>query len=175
MNEAPRRHPHAPPPGAPLPSHFPYCYGCGRDHPSGLHLTIVAGPDLTMTGRFLVTEQHQGAAGLIHGGVLAAAYDEVLGACNWLLLAPAVTAHLEVDFRRPVPVGTEVIIDARVDSVDGRKVRTSGEGRFADGTVVGQGSGLFIQVPLEHFADHGGRRSVTEMTRDLSGGMELNP
>ena len=32
------------------------------------------------------------------------ALDEALGALNWLLLVPAVTARLEVDFRRPVPV-----------------------------------------------------------------------
>ena len=97
---------------------------------------MLAGPGLTMSGRFTVAEEHQGAPGLVHGGVLAAAFDEVLGACNWLLLAPAVTGHLEVDFRKPVPVGRTVIIDAQVDAVDGRKVMTSGVGHFDDGTLV---------------------------------------
>jgi acyl-coenzyme A thioesterase PaaI-like protein len=128
-----------------------------------------------MAGRFLVTEEHQGAAGLIHGGVLAAAFDEVLGAANWLLMAPAVTGRLEVDFRKPVPVGESVEIRARIDSVEGRKVFTSGVGVFADGTTVAEAAGLFIQVPLEHFARHGRRQDVAAVAKDLSGGLELNP
>ncbi len=136
---------------------------------------MLAGPGLTMSGRFTVAEEHQGAPGLVHGGVLAAAFDEVLGACNWLLLAPAVTGHLEVDFRKPVPVGRTVIIDAQVDAVDGRKVMTSGVGHFDDGTLVAEASGLFVQVPLEHFAEHGRRRDVDDLARELGSGLELNP
>ena len=128
-----------------------------------------------MLGRFVVAEEHQGAPGLIHGGVLAAAFDEVLGACNWLLLAPAVTGHLSVDFRKPVPVGATVTIRASIDGVDGRKVHTTGDGRFDDGTLVAEATGLFVQVPLEHFARHGGRRDVDEITRDLRTGLEINP
>lgn len=128
-----------------------------------------------MTGTFTVAEEHQGAPGLIHGGVLAAAFDEVLGAANWLLLAPAVTGHLAVDFRKPVPVGQVVEIRARIDSVEGRKVSTSGIGCFADGTVVAEAQGLFIQVPLEHFARHGRRRDVDELSQELRSGLELNP
>lgn len=175
MSEIPERHAQAPAPGTVLPSHFPYCFGCGSDHRSGLHLTITAAEDLTMLGRFVVAEEHQGAPGLIHGGVLAAAFDEVLGACNWLLLAPAVTGHLSVDFRKPVPVGATVTIRASIDGVDGRKVHTTGDGRFDDGTLVAEATGLFVQVPLEHFARHGGRRDVDEIARDLRTGLEINP
>ncbi len=138
-------------------------------------MAVMAGPGLTMTGRFTVSEEHQGAPGLVHGGLLAAAFDEVLGACNWLLLSPAVTGNLSVDFRKPVPVGRTVLIDARIDAVDGRKVRTSGIGRFADGIVVAEATGLFIQVPLEHFAKHGRRRDVGALAQELSSGLELNP
>lgn len=88
----------------------------------------MAGPGLTMAGRFTVSEEHQGAPGLVHGGLLAAAFDEVLGACNWLLLSPAVTGNLSVDFRKPVPVGQTVLIDARIDAIEGRKVQHPGSG-----------------------------------------------
>jgi acyl-coenzyme A thioesterase PaaI-like protein len=175
MTDDLQRHPQAPAPGTELPSHFAYCFGCGSDHPSGLHLRIVAGPGVTMTGRFVVAEEHQGAPGLIHGGVLATAFDEVLGAANWLLMAPAVTGHLEVDFRKPVPVGEVVEIRAQIDSVEGRKVLTSGVGVFTDGTTVAEASGLFIQVPLEHFARHGRARDVAAVADELRVGMELNP
>lgn len=175
MTPLPERHPQAPAPGTELPSHFPHCFGCGAEHPGGLHLAITAGDGLTMVGRFAVTESHQGAPGLVHGGVLAAAFDEVLGACNWLLLTPAVTGNLSVDFRKPVPVGATVTITAEIVGLAGRKVATTGEGRLPDGTVVAQATGLFIQVPLEHFAKHGRRQNVDEIARDLRAGLEINP
>lgn len=169
MSIVPQRHAHAPQPGSVLPSHYKYCFGCGPDHPSGLHLKVVVGEGLDVTGLFLVTADHQGATGLVHGGLLAAAFDETLGALNWLVLAPAVTGRLEVDFRKPVPVGSEITIRAKVDSVDGRKVWCSGVGTFADGTVAAESRGLFIQVPLEHFQQH---RAGEEPT---PGGLEINP
>jgi Thioesterase superfamily len=89
----------------PLPSHYDRCFGCGRDHPTGLHLEMWGLDDeLRVRGSFTVTEHHQGAPGLAHGGVISAAVDEGMGYLLWLVGSPAVTARLEVDFRRPVPV-----------------------------------------------------------------------
>ncbi|MEY2823137.1 MAG: hypothetical protein RLZZ485_773 [Actinomycetota bacterium] len=34
---------------------------------------------MNLTGQFVVTDQHQGAPGLAHGGLLALAFDEALG------------------------------------------------------------------------------------------------
>jgi len=62
---------------------------------------------MNLTGQFVVTEKHQGAPGLAHGGLLARALDEALGKLMWLLRAPGVTARLETDFLKPVPMGTE--------------------------------------------------------------------
>lgn len=163
-------HPDAVQPGTALPSHYRLCFGCGADHPAGLCLTVVAGAGVTVQGRFTVTEQHQGAPGLIHGGLLAAAFDEVMGALNWLLLVPAVTGRLETDFRAPVAVGSEVVIDARIDSVVGRKVWCSATGHVGQREVAGA-RGLFVQVPLEHFEQH----ARTARPEVPGGEMEINP
>jgi len=57
----------------PLPSHYDRCFGCGRDHPTGLHLEMWGLDDeLRVRGSFTVTEHHQGAPGLAHGGVISA-------------------------------------------------------------------------------------------------------
>ena len=73
-------------------------------------------------GKFLVTENHQGAPGLAHGGLLTLAFDEALGKLMWLLRAPAVTGRLETDFLLPVPIGTELHILAEITGLAGRKV-----------------------------------------------------
>lgn len=150
----PERASGAPQPGQELPSHYRWCFGCGLDHPTGLHMQLFAGEGLSTYGTFNVTSHHQGAPGLAHGGVLTTAMDEVIGSLNWLLGKPAVTAHLECDFRRPVPVGTTLRMVARVDRVVGRRVFMSAEALVNDRTAV-SARATFVQVPLEHFLTHG--------------------
>jgi len=153
----PERHPEAPAPGEQISSHYNWCFGCGDDHPTGLHMHVTAGEGLTISAIFTVTEDHQGAPGLAHGGLLTAAFDEALGSLAWLLRKPMVTVRLETEFRRPVPVGTTLSISARVDSVAGRKIYTSAEGRSGgpDGQLAVRAAAVFVTVTMEHFLTHG--------------------
>lgn len=143
----------------PLPSHYARCFGCGRDHPTGLHLAV-AGGGRRVRGSFLVTEHHQGAPGLAHGGVISAAVDEAMGFLLWLLATPAVTAHLEVDFRRPVPVGTRLELEGEVERVEGRKIFGRMTGRV-EGQVVVEARALFVMVGAEHFRRYAERTGET--------------
>lgn len=180
--QPPVRHPGAPPPGSRIPSHYRHCYGCGADHPSGLHLEVTAGDGCTTHAQLEVTEQHQGAPGLAHGGLLAAALDEALGTVTWLLRVPAVTAHLETDFRAPVPVGSTVVIDAECYAVAGRRIYSRATGRLgtSDGPVVVDAEAVFVAVPLEHFRAHGRPADVEAFvaSTDVEAakrGFEVNP
>ncbi len=174
----PERHPDAIAPGQEIPSHYERCYGCGSQHPAGLHMRVIAG-DLGVHAVFEVTDMQQGAPGLAHGGLLGTAFDEALGALNWLLLVPAVTARLEVDFRRPVPVGSILHIDAQIVGQSGRKVYTRAVGRLgADGPVALTASALFLQVRLEHFSEHGRADEVRAAAAERTApgnGLEVNP
>lgn len=118
----PERHPLAPVAGSKIPSHFGHCFGCGDLHPTGLHLVAYAGEGLDITAEFKVTENHQGAPGLAHGGLLSLAFDEALGKLMWLLRAPAVTGRLETDFLKPVPMGSTLHITAEITGQSNRKV-----------------------------------------------------
>jgi len=140
-----------------LPSHYDRCFGCGRDHPTGLHL-VMWGTDeeLRVRGSFTVTEHHQGAPGLAHGGVISAAVDEGMGYLLWLVGSPAVTAHLEVDFRRPVPVGSQLDLEGRVERLAGRKIWASMEGRVG-GEVAVEAHAVYLKVGLDHFVRHAER------------------
>lgn len=153
----PERHRDAPSRGEEILSHYRFCFGCGNDHPTGLHLRIFAGQDLSVDARFTVTEHHQGAPGIGHGGLLATAFDESLSATNWLLRIAAVTAHLEISYLAPVPVDSQVFIHASIKASRGRKVWAQATGRLnsAEGPIAVKAASLFIQVPVEHFLTHG--------------------
>ena len=152
----PDRHPKAPEIGTKIPSHFGHCFGCGELHPTGLHLVAHAGASADLTAEFTVTENHQGAPGLAHGGLLSLAFDEALGKLMWLIRAPAVTARLETDFLKPVPMGTTIHITARITGQVNRKVYTAAEGRLggADGEIAVKAAALFVVVPMSHFLEN---------------------
>jgi acyl-coenzyme A thioesterase PaaI-like protein len=152
----PERHPKSPATGSVIPSHFKHCFGCGELHPTGLHLVAHVGEGLDITAQFTVTENHQGAPGLAHGGLLSLAFDEALGKLMWLLRAPAVTARLETDFLRPVPMGSVLYISASITGQVGRKVYSEAIGRLdgPDGDIAVRAASLFVIVPMKHFLEN---------------------
>ena len=152
----PERHPKAPEIGTKIPSHFGHCFRCGELHPTGLHLVANAGAGADLTAEFIVTENHQGAPGLAHGGLLSLAFDEALGKLMWLIRSPAVTARLETDFLKPVPMGTTLHITARITGQVNRKVYTAAEGRLGgpDGEIAVKAAALFVIVPMSHFLEN---------------------
>ena len=159
----PVRHLKAPAIGSQIPSHFGHCFGCGELHKTGLHLIAIAGESLDLTAKFTVTENHQGAPGLAHGGLLSLAFDEALGKLMWLIRTPAVTGRLETDFLLPVPMGRTLYIDARITGQAGRKIYTQAEGRLdsTSGEIAVRASALFIAVPMEHFI-----KNLTDQYKD---------
>lgn len=144
--------PDAPRPGTVLPAHYAGCFGCGELE-GGLRLRFTTGERLTITTSFTTHTHHQGSPGIAHGGVLTAVFDEALGALQVYFEQRAVTASLETEFRRPVPVGAPVHLETRVDAREGRKLWVSGEARLRspDGPVAARAKALFVFVPDEHF------------------------
>jgi acyl-coenzyme A thioesterase PaaI-like protein len=163
----PQRHPKAPASGTKIPSHFGHCFGCGELHPTGLHLVAHVGQGLDITAEFTVTDNHQGAPGLAHGGLLSLAFDEALGKLMWLLRAPAVTARLETDFLLPVPIGTNLYITAEITGQANRRVYASAEGRLGgpDGAVAVRASSLYVIVPMKHFLENAPKEYIEHVTK----------
>ena len=163
----PERHAMAPVAGSKIPSHFGHCFGCGELHPTGLHLVAYAGEGLDITAKFTVNENHQGAPGLAHGGLLSLAFDEALGKLMWLLRAPAVTGRLETDFIKPVPMGSTLHITAEITGQVNRKVYTSAIGRFnsPDGEIAVRAAALYIVVPMDHFMNNAPKEYLAQMAK----------
>ena len=153
--------PDAPAPGTMLGPHYARCYGCGVAQPAGLQMKFTVGDDVQVISEFVVTEHHEGAPGLAHGGLLAAALDETQATLLWLLRMPGVTARLETDFLAPVPVGSIVRIEANCLGLADRKIFTRAEGLLvaqhgdSTGVLAVRSSALFVTVPVEHFTAFG--------------------
>ena len=152
----PERRADAPAPGHKFPPHTPHCVGCA-DVPGGLHMEAWAQASPAVHARFRARADQMGGPGVLHGGVILTALDEALGFVPPLVCRGAVTARLETDFRRPVPVETDVWVVAELEGVLGRKVWVRGVAHLdaPDGPVVATARGLYLAVGARHFLRHG--------------------
>ena len=68
---------------------------------------------------------YEGPPGCVHGGVIAALFDELLGVANITSGVGAMTGTLTIKYRSPTPLHTPLDFAARTTSIDGRKVFTT--------------------------------------------------
>lgn len=133
-----------------LPPHAPRCFGCGTENPCGLRLEAWRDAD-DVRARVTFGAHHSGAPAFAHGGAVATAIDDTLGFLLYVIGEPAVTAKLEVNYRKPVLIEHAYTLHARTTGRAGRKIHTAVEMRDSDDAVVADGIGLFVTVGLEHF------------------------
>jgi acyl-coenzyme A thioesterase PaaI-like protein len=141
----------------PLPPHHANCLGCGDENPAGIGMRMERDGE-RVRGSVTLDRRHEGAPGYAHGGAVSTILDDALGMLLFVLRRPAVTARLEVDFRRPAYLGRPFDVDAWVDEVDGRKLWMRAELR-EQGEVIAPARSLFLEVDPAHFA-RGVERSV---------------
>jgi acyl-coenzyme A thioesterase PaaI-like protein len=85
-----------------------------------------------------------GPPGHVHGGAMAAALDEAMGAVCWMNGHRVVAATISVKFISMVKIQTETILEASIDRVEGRKVFTRARLVGPSADVVTEAEGLFI-------------------------------
>ncbi|KAM9690629.1 acyl-coenzyme A thioesterase THEM4 isoform 1-T1 [Dama dama] len=67
----------------------------------------------------------EGKPGFLHGGAIAAIIDTALGSCATIPGKVVMTANLNINFKRPVPLCSVVVINSQLDKLEGRKLFTS--------------------------------------------------
>jgi hypothetical protein len=87
---------------------------------------------------------YEGPPGSVHGGYVAAIFDQFLGMAQLITKQPGMTAYLHVNFHNRTPLNTELKMEARVVTIEGRKNIIRGE-MFAEGVMTASAEGLFVQ------------------------------
>jgi len=121
----------------------------GRNNPMAppVVLRVESGPpsdgvdaDYHISGEVTFGAAYEGPPGHVHGGLVAAMFDELLGFAQ---LSPGFTAYLKVDYRKPTPLNRRLDLVAWVDNINGRKRLVRGVCTL-DGTLLSEAEGLFI-------------------------------
>jgi acyl-coenzyme A thioesterase PaaI-like protein len=122
----------------------------GRANPTSVDLAVEFEGD-EVVARVTLLPAFEGAPRRAHGGIVAAVFDDVTGFVIGLLGEPAFTGELSVRFEAPVPVEQELIVRARLDGRERRKLFISAEAT-AGGEVVATCRAIYITVDPSMFA-----------------------
>jgi acyl-coenzyme A thioesterase PaaI-like protein len=115
----------------------------GLANPLAPPITLTRTGENTVEGRVVFGSAYEGPPGSVHGGYVAAAWDEVLGFVQSLGGNPGFTGRLVVHYRNPTPLHTDLHFKARIDRVEGRKTFTTGEMHAGD-LLCAEAEALFI-------------------------------
>jgi acyl-coenzyme A thioesterase PaaI-like protein len=113
-----------------------------------LFLEVVDGADggpPEIRGSAWFDYHYEGPPNCVHGGVIAAAFDEILGAANIVAGSPGMTGTLNVRYRKPTPLRSDIRMEARFLDRNGRKIRTWAA-MYHGEVMTAEAEGLFIQV-----------------------------
>ncbi|MEE8310906.1 MAG: PaaI family thioesterase [Candidatus Binatia bacterium] len=108
--------------------------------------------DGAVKGSVVFGSAYEGPPRHVHGGFVAAAFDEILGFAQSLTGAPGMTARLTVRYRRPTPLLAPLELEARVDRVEGRKIFASAR-MYCRGELTADAEGLFISMNPTKFRE----------------------
>jgi len=105
---------------------------------------------------------YEGPPSYVHGGMSALLMDQLLGAAAIAAGLWGMTARLELDYRRPVPLEAPLLLRASVAESAGRKVVLTGTIALADAPdqALVEARGVFVTPRPERSAEYFG--SITD-------------
>lgn len=107
--------------------------------------------DRRLVGRAWFGPGAEGPPEHAHGGSIAAVLDEAMGAAAWTEGHIVVAVRLDTSFQRMLPLGTDAMLEAWVDRVDGRKVWTRGRLFDVGGKPFAEAEALFVKLDPVRF------------------------
>ncbi len=99
-------------------------------------------------GRANMGWQYEGPPNSVHGGFVAALFDQFLGIAQKITGQPGFTGTLTIKYLKPTPLDTELRFEGWVDRIEGRKNFLQGE-LWAGDVLTATAEGIFISLTPE--------------------------
>lgn len=102
-------------------------------------------------GRVHFGRRFEGAPGVVHGGYVAAVFDELLGFVQGFAQQPGMTGTLTITYRAPTPLLTDLTLEGHLEGTEGRKIHTVGR-IYAGEALLAEARGVFITLTEAQYA-----------------------
>lgn len=117
----------------------------GHANPIAAPLNInIDDDDELVRGEVTMGWQYEGPPGCVHGGFIAALFDEMMGLTQLKAKNPGMTGELKVRYQRPTPLAQPLQFEAQVDRSEGRKTFVTAVLKHQD-TVTASCEAVFIR------------------------------
>lgn len=123
---------------------YDHCFGCGPANPIGLRLDNFLRDGKVVTAAFSPRHNYSGFSGLLHGGIVATALDEIMA---WTAIlvedTMVITGKLDLRFKKPAQVDQDFLLAGELVERRGRRLQL--EARMVAGDLVfAEANGLFL-------------------------------
>lgn len=113
----------------------------GRSNPLAPPLHLEMGEDGVTRGHATYGAAYEGPAGCLHGGFVAAAFDDLMGFAQMASGRAGYTGTLTVKMLRPTPLFERIDYEGSFDRIDGRKIWVTarswcGDEQLAEAEIV---------------------------------------
>ncbi len=122
------------------------CFVCGVENPHGLKLEVKRGGENQVTAEFIAEDRYRGWSDYLHGGVLTLIFDEMLGWLSRYMGYDALTARLEVRYRKPVPLGSRLVFSGVLQRKIKGLLDIKLHAILEDGSVAAEASGRMMII-----------------------------
>jgi uncharacterized protein (TIGR00369 family) len=123
-----------------------HCYVCGMTNSDGLRLKFELDSEDTLKASFTPTRTHQGFKNVMHGGVLALLFDEMMVNLPWKLGKRAVSAQIQVRLKRPVAIGTRIDFRCQIKKEAGKLIFLKAKALDPQGVTVAEAEGTCVRI-----------------------------
>ena len=124
---------------------MPYSPVSGSRNPIAPPLKLWRAGDAEVQGEVTFSPTYAGPPNSVHGGIIAAVFDEILAMANLVSGNAGFTGTLSIRYHSTTPLGRPIELWAKNVRSDGRKQVSKGEMRV-DGKVTASAEGLFIRA-----------------------------
>jgi acyl-coenzyme A thioesterase PaaI-like protein len=120
----------------------------GKVNPFAPPMVVDSEGDGRATARVTLGRVHEGPPLAVHGGIVALMIDQLLGHAVAAAGRPGMTASLTVNYKRPTPFDTELLVEAWVTEESGRKILAKCT-ITANGNVTAEADAVFLTLTHE--------------------------
>ena len=99
-------------------------------------------------GQVRMDWQYEGPPNSVHGGFVAALFDQFLGVAQKMTKQPGFTGTLNIRYLVPTPIDTDLRLEGWVEKIEGRKNFLVSE-MWAGDTLTARCEGIFISASME--------------------------
>ena len=136
----------------------------GLSNPLAPPISVRRSGDRSASAHARFGAAYEGPPGCVHGGWVAAAFDEVLGFVQSLAGSPGFTGTLTVRYRKPTPLHTDLRFEVEVTGTERRKTFAAGR-LYAGDVLTAEAEAIFVSADAARFQELIAQREQMEQKR----------